>query len=142
MTNEFTETAFNTSRNERPIYRNFAPSKLSNSVKPQSIVELNNLLDVIKEYGNCKVELFAHCDIKGTYDYNVNLSIKRAKSAYDWLFDKGVSKNNMRYSYYSFSKPAVSNTKADGSDDPEARALNRRVEIRIYDMNPPKPEDN
>jgi len=39
MTNEFTETAFNTSRNERPIYRNFAASKLSSAVKPQSMVE-------------------------------------------------------------------------------------------------------
>ena len=44
MTNEFTETAFNTSRNERPIYRNFAPSKLSNSVKPQSIVEFTDFM--------------------------------------------------------------------------------------------------
>ena len=44
MTNEFTETAFNTSRNERPIYRNFAASKLSNSVKPQSIVEFTDFM--------------------------------------------------------------------------------------------------
>jgi outer membrane protein OmpA-like peptidoglycan-associated protein len=122
----------------RNIYFDFDKFNL----KPEAVKELINIVDIVKEYGNCKIELFAHCDIKGTYDYNVNLSIKRAKAAYDWLFEKGVSKNNMRYSYYSFSKPAVSNTKADGSDDPEARALNRRVEIRVYDMNPPKPEDN
>jgi len=44
MTNEFTETAFNTSRNERPIYRNFASSKMSNSVKPQSMVEFTDFM--------------------------------------------------------------------------------------------------
>ena len=44
MTNEFTETAFNTSRNERPIYRNFAASKLSSAVKPQSIVEFKDFM--------------------------------------------------------------------------------------------------
>jgi len=44
MTNEFTETAFNTSRNERPIYRNFAASKLSSAVKPQSIVEFTDFM--------------------------------------------------------------------------------------------------
>jgi hypothetical protein len=42
--NQFTEVSFNTSRNERPIYRNFAPSKLSNSVKPQSIVEFKDFM--------------------------------------------------------------------------------------------------
>ena len=44
MTNEFTETAFNTSRNERPIYRNFASSKMSNSVKPKSMLEFTDFM--------------------------------------------------------------------------------------------------
>jgi len=42
--NQFTEVSFNTSRNERPIYRNFASSKMSNSVKPQSIVEFKDFM--------------------------------------------------------------------------------------------------
>ena len=42
--NQFTEVSYNTSRNERPIYKNFAPSKLSNSVKPQSIVEFKDFM--------------------------------------------------------------------------------------------------
>jgi hypothetical protein len=44
MTNEFTETAFNTSRNERPIYKNFAKSKLSDCVKPKSMVEFTDFM--------------------------------------------------------------------------------------------------
>ena len=44
MTNEFTETAFNTSRNERPIYKNFAATKLSSAVKPNSIVEFTDFM--------------------------------------------------------------------------------------------------
>jgi len=40
--NQFTEVSYNTSRNERPIYRNFAPSKMSNSVKPNSIVKFTD----------------------------------------------------------------------------------------------------
>ena len=42
--NQFTETAYNTSRNERPIYKNFAASKLSSAVKPQSIVEFKDFM--------------------------------------------------------------------------------------------------
>lgn len=44
MTNEFTEVSFNTSRNERPQYRNFSASKLSNSVKPNSMVEFTDFM--------------------------------------------------------------------------------------------------
>jgi hypothetical protein len=42
--NQFTETAYNTSRNERPQYRNFAASKMSQCVKPQSIVEFTDFM--------------------------------------------------------------------------------------------------
>ena len=47
MTNEFnlyTETAYNTSRNEKPQYKNFAASKMSQSVKPNSIVEFTDFM--------------------------------------------------------------------------------------------------
>jgi hypothetical protein len=42
--NQFTETAYNTSRNERPIYKNFAATKLSSAVKPNSIVEFTDFM--------------------------------------------------------------------------------------------------
>lgn len=47
MTNEFnqyTETAYNTGRNEKPVYKNFAASKMSQAVKPQSIVEFTDFM--------------------------------------------------------------------------------------------------
>ena len=47
MTNEFnqyTEIAYNTSRNERPQYVNFAASKMSQSVKPNTLVEFTDFM--------------------------------------------------------------------------------------------------
>ena len=38
MTNEFTDVAYNTARNARPVYINMAATKMSNSVNPNSIV--------------------------------------------------------------------------------------------------------
>ncbi len=38
MTNQFSDIAYNTARNERPVYVNFSASKMSNAVKPNSIV--------------------------------------------------------------------------------------------------------
>ena len=38
MTNQFTDIAYNTARNEKPVYINMAASKMSQAVKPNTIV--------------------------------------------------------------------------------------------------------
>lgn len=38
LTNQFSDIAYKTARNERPVYVNFSASKMSNLVKPNSIV--------------------------------------------------------------------------------------------------------
>jgi hypothetical protein len=47
MTNEFnkyTEMAYNTARNEKPVYINFSATKMSNAVKPNTIVEFTDFM--------------------------------------------------------------------------------------------------
>ena len=44
MTNEFTDKAYSTARNERPVYVNFSATKMSNSVKPNSIVYFKDFM--------------------------------------------------------------------------------------------------
>lgn len=44
MTNQFTDIAYNTARNERPVYINMAATKMSNAVKPNSIVIFKDFL--------------------------------------------------------------------------------------------------
>ena len=44
MTNEFTDVAYNTARNARPVYVNFSATKMSNSVKPNSIVYFKDFM--------------------------------------------------------------------------------------------------
>lgn len=110
------------------------------NLRPDALRDIQKVLKILQDDPNAKVEMFAHCDIIGTYEYNVELSLKRALTAYNWLYEHGISKDRMKYSYYSFTKPAAPNTKADGSDDPVGRQLNRRVEFRIYDMSTPQKE--
>ena len=42
--NQFTELSYNTSRNEKPQYRNFAGSKFNIPTKPNSIVEFKDFM--------------------------------------------------------------------------------------------------
>jgi hypothetical protein len=44
MTNQFTDIAYNTARNEKPVFVNFAASKMSQAVKPNSIVEFKDFM--------------------------------------------------------------------------------------------------
>ena len=42
--NQYTEVAYNTSRNERPQYKNFSASKFNIPTKPNSIVEFKDFM--------------------------------------------------------------------------------------------------
>jgi hypothetical protein len=44
MTNQFSDVAYNTARNERPVYVNFSATKMSNAVKPNTIVYFKDFL--------------------------------------------------------------------------------------------------
>ena len=93
---------------------------------------LKQVGDIIREKAKGTVRIEGHTDSKGSDAYNQKLSQRRANSVRDWLV-KNEGLKNVRFSTSGFGarKPAVSNTKPDGSDDPEGRQKNRRVEIVI-----------
>lgn len=104
------------------------------NLRSDALAELENLKKLLGNYPDATVELSGHTDTKGTYEYNKVLSLNRARAAYDWLIANGISKDRIKYTYYSFSKPAAANTNADGSDNEAGRALNRRVEFKVYNI--------
>ncbi|MCQ2280560.1 MAG: OmpA family protein, partial [Bacteroidales bacterium] len=52
---------------------------------------------------------------------------RRAQSVYNYLIEKGIPKNRIRYKGYGESKPIAPNTTAEG------RAKNRRTVFLIYE---------
>ena len=73
-----------------------------------------------------------HSDGKGTDAYNQPLSEKRAQAVRDWLVKNGgATAAKVTTKGWGKSKPIVPNARPDGSDDPEGRKKNRRVEITV-----------
>jgi outer membrane protein OmpA-like peptidoglycan-associated protein len=72
-----------------------------------------------------------HTDALGTDDYNFELSLRRARRVADELAAAGIALERISAQGLGESRPLVKETKPDGSDDPEARARNRRVEVVI-----------
>ena len=87
---------------------------------------------VIRERARGTVRIAGHTDAKGASDYNQRLSEQRANAVRDWFVNQGgLSGVDFATQGFGETKPVAPNTKPDGSDDPEARQKNRRVEIRI-----------
>jgi photosystem I P700 chlorophyll a apoprotein A2 len=73
-----------------------------------------------------------HTDSKGKDSYNQKLSERRANSVKNWLVENaGADGDRIKIKGWGEAKPAVPNEKSDGSDDPDGRQQNRRVEITI-----------
>lgn len=93
---------------------------------------LKNVAGVINQYGDSTVIVAGHTDSKGSDSYNEELSQKRADSVKSWLVEFGkVEGNRISTKGLGESDPVAPNSNEDGSDNPEGRQKNRRVEITV-----------
>ena len=101
-------------------------------LKPAAIGALTKVADVLKGMPNAPATVDGHTDGKGNADYNQKLSERRANSVKDWLLKQGgIPASRLVARGFGMTKPIAPNTKPDGSDDPDGRQKNRRVEIRV-----------
>jgi outer membrane protein OmpA-like peptidoglycan-associated protein len=92
---------------------------------------LRKVAEVIRSQPGA-VTVEGYTDSKGSDAYNQRLSESRAASVRAWLAGKGgVQAARIAARGFGEARPVAPNTKPDGSDDPEGRQRNRRVEIAI-----------
>lgn len=92
---------------------------------------LQKVAEIIKKYRSPIVRVEGHTDAKGSDSYNQRLSERRAESVKSWLEKKGSIGGVLTTKGWGSEKPVAPNQKPDGSDDPDGRQKNRRVEITI-----------
>jgi outer membrane protein OmpA-like peptidoglycan-associated protein len=91
---------------------------------------LNQAAEVLRERARGTVTIEGHTDGKGAPAYNQKLSERRAAAVQQWLTGRaGLTQVRFANKGFGASKPAAPNAKPDGSDDPDGRQKNRRVEI-------------
>lgn len=101
-------------------------------IRPAAEPTLQKVTDVIKQYPNATVLIEGHTDSMGLHSRNITLSQKRADSVKNWLIKKGgIDGKRIATRGWAETKPVAPNRKPDGSDDPEGRQKNRRVEITV-----------
>ncbi|MBW8051250.1 MAG: OmpA family protein [Cytophagales bacterium] len=94
-------------------------------LKKESFVELNRLLEFMKENKSMKIEIAGHTDRAGTLEYNIDLSRKRAQAVANYLIENGIKQERLLVTGYGESKTISTDNTEEG------RRLNRRVEFTI-----------
>lgn len=97
------------------------------SVKTESKLSLNKVETVLKEHPEMKIAINAHTDSRGSEKYNLLLSNKRAKSAYDYLTQKGIDKERLSFKGYGESQLLIECAECTAEED----QANRRIEFKI-----------
>src|SRR5437868_1647765 len=92
---------------------------------------MKRLAPLIAEAGKHPLTIAGHTDSVGNPSYNQGLSEKRARTVKDWLVSHSYAPATTSIKGYGETMPVAPNIKPDGSDNPEGRRLNRRVEIVI-----------
>ncbi|MBT1706257.1 OmpA family protein [Chryseosolibacter indicus] len=95
------------------------------TIDPKSFEELDEIVQMMKEQNKMVIQLEGHTDNQGGAQANMELSEKRVLAVKKYLVSKGVAKDRIKTKAFGGTQP-LSNEMTQ-----EARAFNRRVEMRI-----------
>ena len=103
-------------------------SKLSDPARDT----LNALANNIKrQWPTASVQVRGHTDSTGSASANQTLSEQRAKNVADYLATQGIDRSRITSVGLGPTVPIVLEKNPDGSDNPEGRRYNRRVELVV-----------
>lgn len=98
--------------------------------------DLEALAKLMKQYPSMEIELGAHTDTRGPDDYNLQLSVKRAESAKDFLVQRGIASERIKAVGYGEAFPR--NRCREGVEcTEEEHSYNRRTEVKITKIDEP-----
>ena len=94
-------------------------------LKPESLAELQKLVDFLNLNTSLKIEISGHTDNVGNDQLNQTLSENRAKAVYQYLVENKIDPTRLQYKGYGKTQPIATN------DTDEGRSQNRRTEFKI-----------
>lgn len=113
-----------------PIYYDLDKS----NIRPDAAVELDKIVQVLKDNPSISIELGSHTDARASASYNLKLSQRRAESAVKYIIEHGIEAARIKAKGYGETQ--LINGCSDGVDcSEEAHQENRRTEFKITDLN-------
>ena len=109
------------------ILENIFFEKSKSSLKKSSLVELNKVLKLMQINPDLKIQISGHTDSDGDDDFNLELSVNRAKSVVNWLIENNIDQNRLSFKGYGETRPIEENNSIAN------KAKNRRTELTIIE---------
>jgi outer membrane protein OmpA-like peptidoglycan-associated protein len=94
-------------------------------LKQESVVELDKVVQLLKDNPNLKIQIGGFTDNIGQPKDNLLLSNNRAKTVVDYLVSKGIANTRLIFKGLGSTNPIADNTTEAG------KALNRRTELSV-----------
>jgi len=112
------------------IYYDFNKS----AIRKGAAQDLEALAQLMNIYPSMQIELGAHTDSRGTDEYNLDLSLRRAQSAKEFLIQRGIAANRIRT--VGYGETQLRNHCEEGVNCSDAEhLLNRRTEVKVLNIN-------
>ena len=93
-------------------------------IKPEFYPILDEVVTVLANNPELKVEIKGHTDNSGFLEFNQKLSENRAKAIIEYFIKEGINPKRLSAKGFGPSQPLYTN------DTPEGRAKNRRIELK------------
>jgi len=126
-----------------PAYFSF---DVGGEVQTRSLEAVATIATLLRENPQIRlVRIEGHTDLRGTEEYNMELSQRRAQTVYRLLIREGVDPERLRVEWYGETRPFIPNATTEAEHQ-----ANRRVEFHIEDWGggalnvetlPPEPLD-
>jgi len=106
------------------------------AIRSREARALEGLSKLMHRYPSMEIELGAHTDSRGSGEYNLKLSLKRADSAKEFLVQQGIAAHRVKT--FGYGETRLRNHCGDGvSCDESEHEFNRRTEVKVTRINEP-----
>jgi outer membrane protein OmpA-like peptidoglycan-associated protein/tetratricopeptide (TPR) repeat protein len=99
-------------------------------IRPDAKPTLNKLVTMLKDNPSIKIEIQSHSDCRGTAEYNLKLSDRRAAAVVNYLVKNGISKSRLTSKGFGEANPINGCTDGVKCTDAEYQE-NRRTEFIV-----------
>lgn len=98
-------------------------------IRTDAAVELDKLVQILKDNPSIRIELSSHTDDRSSDAYNLDLSQRRAQSAVDYIVSQGIDPSRLVAKGYGESQLLIENATTE-----EEHQKNRRTEFKVIEI--------
>jgi outer membrane protein OmpA-like peptidoglycan-associated protein len=113
-----------------PIYFDFDKF----NIRPDAALELDKIVQVLNDYPGMVIELGSHTDCRGSDEYNLWLSDRRAKSSAAYVQERIDNKDRIYGKGFGETSPNIPSPNGCGTLTEAQHQLNRRTEFIIVEL--------